>query len=167
MSFCLCAISNKIPLYPVFSPTTNLVYDKTILTSSKYFNEEGKILCPVTNKIISPLELIDIKASKPSLPRTTKTTDVSEIFKQLISEYNNLQLEKNTVTEELEEKKQELSYSLYRNEASVRVITRLNKEKDELKNKLLQLQHAYEDIQNNIEEINKEVESSDTGKERM
>lgn len=142
--FSFCAISHKPPINPVFSPTTNLIYEKNIILNTKYQTTTDEIICPITNSIFKANELIEVKGEFSRLPRTLKNCNIKDLIHELVASFNSSIVSKQDLLREVESKQKELSHSIYRYEAGVRVLSKLNNEISNLRGKLANLQDYYD-----------------------
>lgn len=153
MAYLFCAITKEIPINPVFSPSTNLIYDKSALI---YFKNQNKIKCPITDKEFFIDELIQINSHTTLKP--SESIEINQKFKILYDNFNYIMKKKQNLIEEKVERKKELSYSLYRKEACLKVVAKLQKEIDFLNSKLKNLQNMYSESNNDQQiGINKEI----------
>lgn len=149
--FSFCAISHKPPINPVFSPTTSLIYEKNLILNTKNQTTNDEIICPITNSIFKASELIDVKGEFSRLPRSIKNCNIKDLIHELVASFNSSIISKQELINEVESKQKELSHSIYRYEAGVRVLSKLNKEISSLRSKLANLQDYY-DTYNTIDD---------------
>ena len=128
-----CAISGQVPQDPVFLAETGLVYEKHLLLKKL---EEAPGVCPVTGNAIAETDLMAIKANPAVTPRPPKATSITNMLQLFQGEWDAVLLETHALKKQLYQTQQQLSQSLYQNDAANRVIARLLKERDELKNEL-------------------------------
>ncbi|WFD33857.1 RING-type E3 ubiquitin transferase [Malassezia cuniculi] len=128
-----CAISGEAPTEPVVSKKSGLVYEKRLIES--YIAEHGKD--PVTGEELSVDDLIVVKVSpRTAFPRPPSHTSVPSLLTALQNEYDAVMLEMLTLKQQYDDVRQELAHALYTNDASMRVIARLMKERDEARESL-------------------------------
>lgn len=125
---------------PVVGKTTGLVYEKELIVKEIHRQiERGEIpRCPITLKEINEDDLITVRIDKESIPRSQHS--VKQMLNDLNRSYNKLLLEHHNIKKEYESSKEELSYALYRYDASCRVISKLISERDKLRDELMNLQ---------------------------
>ncbi|KAF8632625.1 hypothetical protein AX15_001826 [Amanita polypyramis BW_CC] len=122
-----CAISGELPQEPVVSAKSGKVYERRLIV--KYIAENGTD--PVTGEKLEESELIAIKASPDTAaPRPPSHTSIPALLQTLSNEWDATMLEAFTLKQQNNSLRQELSYSLYANDAATRVIARLIRERD-------------------------------------
>lgn len=141
-----CAISGEPPQDPVVSSKSGQVYERRLIT--KYIKENGTD--PITGEKLEEEELIAVKASayhmrlgrilkiidairadpKASAPRPPTLSSIPTLLHTLQNEWDSLVLETFALKQQYNSTRQELSYALYAQDASVRVVARLIKERD-------------------------------------
>uniref|UniRef100_A0A7S3GIX9 Pre-mRNA-processing factor 19 n=1 Tax=Palpitomonas bilix TaxID=652834 RepID=A0A7S3GIX9_9EUKA len=94
-----------------------------------YIDENGKH--PITGEPMSKDDLLAVVTTKTSKPRPPSATSIPGILSLLQGEWDALMLETHAYKQQIESLRQELSHSLYQHDASLRVISRLIKERDE------------------------------------
>ena len=128
-----CSISGEVPQEPVFATSTGHVYEKRLI--EKALNaSSGK--CPVTGKIIEKEQLLPIETNRAIAPRMPETTSITNLLQTFQSEWDAVLLETHTLKKSLHETRQQLSQALYQNDAANRVIGRLLKEREQLREQL-------------------------------
>ncbi|KAL9642579.1 hypothetical protein ABK040_011144 [Willaertia magna] len=145
-----CNISGDIPQQPVVSKKSGHLFEKNLIL--KYL-EQYNNKCPVTGQDLSPEDLIDVISKKSSTPKPSTTNHISipQLLSSLQNEYEAICLETFTLQQNLQQTKKDLSNSLYQHDAACRVIARIMKERDNLK----------ENLKKNIESTNKEEEDAE------
>eukprot|EP01117_Protostelium_nocturnum_P004585 TRINITY_DN1654_c0_g1_i2.p1 TRINITY_DN1654_c0_g1~~TRINITY_DN1654_c0_g1_i2.p1 ORF type:complete len:435 (+),score=158.45 TRINITY_DN1654_c0_g1_i2:492-1796(+) len=128
-----CSISGEVANEPVFAASTGLVYEKRVLL--KALNSNGG-LCPVTQKALSPDELLNVQSNPIVKPRPSTAHSVPSMIQLFQNEWDTLMLESYQLKHQLENTRQELAHSLYQHDAACRVIARLVKERDEARSQL-------------------------------
>lgn len=108
------------------------VFEKRLIEA--YISENGKD--PVTGEELSVDELVELKTSRTVRPRPPTLTSIPSLLSVFQNEWDALALETYTLRQHLTQTKQELTRALYENDAAVRVITRLSKERDEARDAL-------------------------------
>ncbi|KAE8325602.1 WD40-repeat-containing domain protein [Aspergillus sergii] len=128
----LCAISGEAPQVPVVSPKSGSVFEKRLIEA--YIAENGKD--PVNGEELSTDDLIEVKSQRVVRPRPPTLTSIPSLLNVFQEEWDALALETYTLRQTLAQTRQELSTALYQNDAAVRVIARLTKERDEARDAL-------------------------------
>lgn len=85
---------------------------------------------------LSTEDLIDIQSQRVVRPRPPTLTSIPSLLSVFQEEWDALALETYTLRQTLAQTRQELSSALYQHDAAVRVIARLTKEKDEVRDAL-------------------------------
>jgi len=125
MSRVTCAISGQPTDNPVVSPKSGAVFDKNLIL--KYINEFGRD--PTNDADLRADELIPIVLNDHvSETLRPNTTSIPALLKSLQNEWEVNMLYTYRVRRELQRARQELSHSLYRNDAALRTIARLNQQ---------------------------------------
>ena len=149
-----CAISGQAPLHPVLSVTSGQVYEKDLVL--KYLKDnDGRD--PITGEALTEDQLIPIKTGPytfPSLrsrcpsadtayeprsapstpsaaPRPPSFTSVPALLHVLQGEWDACMLEMLEMRKQGSELRQELSHALYKEDAAMRVLARVSRERDE------------------------------------
>ncbi|KAL0212886.1 hypothetical protein RCL1_006512 [Eukaryota sp. TZLM3-RCL] len=123
-----CSISNTIPKEPVVSPT-GYVFEKELIL--KYLDETGGA-CPITGQSLSSSELIELKSQTLMEPRQPTTMSIPGLLESLHSEWQSLILETHSLRLLLEQARTDLQHYSVKHEEALRVIQRLQMEKDAL-----------------------------------
>lgn len=111
---------------------TGTVYEKRLIES--YISENGRD--PVNGEELTRDDLIDLKTARSVKPRPPALTSIPSLLSTFQNEWDALALESFTLKQHLARLRQELSTALYNNDAAVRVIARLTKERDEARDAL-------------------------------
>ncbi|ORY74061.1 putative nuclear matrix protein [Leucosporidium creatinivorum] len=131
-----CAISGQPPLNPVLSIKSGTVYEKSLI--QKYLQDNaGKD--PITGDQLQDDDLVDIKTapSTPAAPPRAPTfTSVPSLLHTLQSEWDATMLECLELRRAGDELRLELSHALYKEDAAMRVLARLTRERDEAREAL-------------------------------
>ncbi|CAH7674885.1 WD40-repeat-containing domain protein [Phakopsora pachyrhizi] len=131
-----CAISGISPLQPVISIKSGHVYERKLI--EKYLKEnDGKD--PITGDILSISDLVDVKTvpSAPAPPpRTPSLSSVPALLHILQNEWDASMLECYELRKQNSSLRQELSHALYKEDASMRVLARVIRERDEAREAL-------------------------------
>ena len=112
--------------------TLGNVFEKRLIEA--YILENG--VDPVTKEDSSTDDLIDLKTARIVRPRPPTLTSIPSLLSVFQNEWDALALETYTLREELAQTRQELSTALYQNDAAVRVVARLSRERDEARDAL-------------------------------
>lgn len=128
----LCAISGEAPQVPVASRKSGTVFERRLIET--YIHENGKD--PVTGDDLSIDDLIELKTPRAVKPRPPALTSIPSLLSVFQNEWDALALETYTLKQHLAQLRQELSTALYNNDAAVRVIARLTRERDEARDAL-------------------------------
>ena len=108
------------------------VFEKRLIES--YISENGKD--PVTGEDLTVDDLVELKSSQIVRPRPPALTSIPSLLSTFQNEWDALALESYTLRQHLTQTRQELSRALYEQDAAVRVIARLSKERDEAREAL-------------------------------
>ncbi|KDE05610.1 hypothetical protein MVLG_03982 [Microbotryum lychnidis-dioicae p1A1 Lamole] len=131
-----CSISGQPPLKPVLSIKSGHVYERELVL--KYLRDnDGKD--PITGQQLTDEDLVEIKTAPgaPSAPPRPPTfTSVPALLHTLQSEWDATMLECLELRRAGEELRQELSHALYKEDAAMRVLARLTRERDEAREAL-------------------------------
>lgn len=123
---------------PVLSPKSGRIFERALIES--YIAQNGVDPIAVPETPLSADELISIKTDEPVVPpRAPALTSVPSLLSALQNEWDALALETFSLRQQLKQTRQELSTALYYHDASVRVVARLIKERDEARESLAQL----------------------------
>ncbi|KIX08732.1 uncharacterized protein Z518_03389 [Rhinocladiella mackenziei CBS 650.93] len=123
----LCAISGEPPQVPVASRKSGNIYEKRLIEA--YVRENGTE--PTTGEALSVEDLIDLKTPHRVYPRPPQMTSIPAMLSFFQNEWDALALQTYTLQQNLHQTRQELSIALYENDAAVRVIAQVTKERDE------------------------------------
>lgn len=146
----LCALSGQVPSEPVVSPRSGCIFERPIIEA--YIREKHED--PISGE---PLDLNDLILIKPQLgpgaSRTPELASIPALLKALQSEYTGLVLESYTLRKQLQETEIRLAEERERNDASLRVIARLQTMNSGRKHDILPIQ-----TDSNSSEVEKPVE---------
>lgn len=153
-----CAISGVVPEEPVVSSKTGHIYEKRIIT--KWIETTGS--CPITHEKLTINDLIDIKTINPcTKPHPPTLHSFPALLTTQQDEWDTILLETYNLKKQVDELKQELATSLYRQDACNRVIARLIRERDDAKQKLEEIEKNIKlNITNNSLQNSKNISSS-------
>ncbi|KAK4052015.1 hypothetical protein OIO90_004545 [Microbotryomycetes sp. JL221] len=131
-----CAISGQPPLKPVVSTKSGTVYEHSLIL--KYLQDNsGKD--PISGDQLSEDDLVELKTapSTPAAPPRPPTfTSVPSLLHTLQSEWDACMLECLELRRQNDELRQELSHALYKEDAAMRVLARLTRERNEARDAL-------------------------------
>jgi len=122
----VCSISGYPPEEPVISKD-GYIFEKRLI--ERVISETG--LCPITN---SPLSFEDLRPVHSSTTNTAVPVDSSSLpglMEMFQKEWDRLLIESYDVKAQLGAAKEELAKLVYENEAAVRTIARLTRERDQ------------------------------------
>ncbi|KAJ9613556.1 hypothetical protein H2200_003498 [Cladophialophora chaetospira] len=111
------------------------IYEKRLIEA--YITENGTE--PITGETLTAEDLIDLKSPNVVYPRPPQMTSIPAMLSLFQNEWDALALQTYTLQQNLHQARQELSTALYENDAAVRVIAQLTKERDEARTALAQL----------------------------
>ncbi|THG98460.1 hypothetical protein EW026_g3727 [Hermanssonia centrifuga] len=122
-----CSISGEPPQDPVVSQKSGHVYERKLIL--KYITENGTD--PITGEKLEESDLITVKANpKTAPPRPPTATSIPALLQTLQNEWDATMLEVYALKQQNNSLKQELSVSLYTQDAATRVVARLIRERD-------------------------------------
>ncbi|KAI0344146.1 nuclear matrix protein NMP200 [Trametopsis cervina] len=122
-----CAISGELPQDPVVSQKSGQVYERRLIL--KYITENGTD--PITGDKLEESDLISVKANpKTTAPRPPAASSIPALLQTLQNEWDAAMLEVFALKQQNNSLKQELSVSLYTQDAATRVVARLIRERD-------------------------------------
>ncbi|GAA5895311.1 pre-mRNA-processing factor 19 [Sporobolomyces salmoneus] len=131
-----CSISGQQPLKPVVSVKSGQVFEKELVL--KYLRDKDS-KDPITGETLNEDELVDIKTapSAPTAPPRAPTfTSVPSLLHTLQQEWDSTMLECLELRRQGAELRQELSHALYKEDAAMRVLARVTRERDEAREAL-------------------------------
>lgn len=85
----------------------------------------------MTDEELSTDDLVELQTAKIARPRPPTLTSIPSLLSVFQNEWDSLALETYTLRQQLTQTRQELSTALYQNDAAIRVIARLSRERDE------------------------------------
>lgn len=135
-----CSISGTQPLHPVVSSKSGHVYEKELILKA-LANNDGKD--PITAEQLAEDDLIEVKTApgQPTAPPRAPTfTSVPSLLHTLQQEWDSTMLECLELRRESQELRQELSHALYKEDAAMRVLARVTRERDEAREALASVQ---------------------------
>eukprot|EP01025_Chloroclados_australasicus_P040171 TRINITY_DN4182_c0_g2_i1.p1 TRINITY_DN4182_c0_g2~~TRINITY_DN4182_c0_g2_i1.p1 ORF type:complete len:506 (-),score=50.28 TRINITY_DN4182_c0_g2_i1:133-1650(-) len=123
----LSAINGDVIDDPVFCPKTQLLYERSQIT--KYIKEYGQ--CPISKTQLSIFDLMDLKPSKYA--RSSDSTPIPSLIQMFATEHDSISLQNQDLGKQVKRCREELASLYYERDAAVRVIARLQREKEDLK----------------------------------
>lgn len=120
---------------PVASRKSGSVFEKRLIEA--YIIEHGKD--PVTDEELAVDDLVELKTAQIVKPRTPQLTSIPSLLAAFQNEWDAVALERFSIQQQLEQTRRELSRALYENDSAHRIITRLQKERDEARDTLSKL----------------------------
>lgn len=127
-------MSGQHPKHPVVSPRSGLVFERAMI--ERYLERHGNV-CPVTKEPLSRDELIEVRVNPEAGARPAEGASVPGMLSALVREWDATLLEMQELREALALARSELTAALYEKDASLRVIARLRRERDEARAALL------------------------------
>ncbi|KAI0979741.1 hypothetical protein GJ496_011383 [Pomphorhynchus laevis] len=124
MSLLICSLSNTATEEPVVSPVSGRIFDRTLILKYLEHNAED----PIVKLPLSPDMLIEVKADLTASPKLPTYSSIPVLLQALQKEWDAMTLHSFTLRQQLQAARQELSHSLYQQDAACRVIARLTKE---------------------------------------
>lgn len=112
-----------------------MVYEKRLIET--YISEHGRD--PTTGEDMTTEDLISLKNSRLVRPRPPTLTSIPSLLSVFQNEWDALALETFNLQQQLQQTRQELSTALYQNDAAVKVIDRLTRERDEARDTLAKI----------------------------
>ncbi|KAI5961302.1 hypothetical protein CANMA_003822 [Candida margitis] len=154
----ICAISGEEVKDPIVSPKSGAVFERKYI--EKYVSTSGTD--PINNQPLTINELIALQVPANSttniVPPVNSLTSIPGMLSTLQNEYDAMVLEIFTLRKNLQSLKQELSASLYRQDAAINVAAKAIRERDEAKEALENLVRSLE-----VKKDGEEVEDEDSG----
>lgn len=162
MSFNICSISGNPIKEGVIDTNTGYIYEKAIIL--KHLETTNK--CPITKSNIDKSNLLEIKTDHFVKPRIAADTSIPSMLEVLQKEWDNAAKEAYVLRKDLDTARAELAHVYYQFDASTRVIAKLVKERDAIRNDLLNYKAIIQDDeeQNDEEALSKELADRITDK---
>ena len=121
-----CSLSGSIPIAPVVSRKSGLVFEKTLIEKHLISDD----VCPITGDSLSTDDLIPVTTTQSVRPRPITATSIPGLLSHFQNEWDALMLETFSLKHQLDATRKELSQVLYQHDAACRVIARLTRERD-------------------------------------
>ncbi|KAF1943724.1 ubiquitin-protein ligase E4 [Clathrospora elynae] len=128
----LCAISGEAAREPVASLKSGNVFEKRLIEAHIAEHHTD----PVTGEELALEELFPLKSPHVVTPRAPNLTSIPALLSTFQNEWDAIVLEAHTLKQQLAQTRQELSTALYQNDAAIRVIARLQAERDQARDAL-------------------------------
>jgi pre-mRNA-processing factor 19 len=120
----------------VVSPKTGVVYERRLI--EQYLLDNGGRE-PDSDAELDARDLLAVKTARIVAPRPPRHTSIPSLLGIFQSEWDALALETYRLREELKKTREELATALYQNDAAVRVVARVTRERDEARQALSSL----------------------------
>ncbi|KAL9091999.1 MAG: hypothetical protein Q9159_001144 [Coniocarpon cinnabarinum] len=127
-----CAISGETPQEPVASKKSGNVFERRLVEA--YISEHHKD--PITNEELDVEDLVALHSPQTVKPRPPTFTSIPSLLSAFQNEWDSVMLDNYALKQQLGQLKQELAQALYNNDAAVRVISRLSRERNEAREAL-------------------------------
>lgn len=133
MASLTCSLSNSPLVQPVVSLKTGHLFEKYLIL--KYISVYGK--CPHTDVELTEKDLLDVRDADTTIQKGQQS--IPSLVEKVSKEFDSLLLEAHYLKERLRQTREELANSLYQQDASIRVIARLKRERDEARTEMADL----------------------------
>jgi pre-mRNA-processing factor 19 len=120
------------PVLTLISVFVGAVFEKRLI--EQYIQERG--VEPGTDEELTLDDLIPVKSSRIVRPRPPTLTSIPALLATFQNEWDGLALQVFSLEQEIVKLRKELANALYQNDAAIRVIARLTKERDEARDAL-------------------------------
>ncbi|CAD7943284.1 unnamed protein product [Amoebophrya sp. A120] len=137
----VCNLLGIVPQEPVLSPHGYIFEKRAIET---YLESTGKF-CPVTREALKKEDLVAIKSERAQVPEAPHPHSIPNLVQLLRNDLDSILLENFCIRKENKSLKQELSTTLYTEDAAIRLMVNQQREIDELKQRN---QSLVEEMQN-------------------
>jgi pre-mRNA-processing factor 19 len=122
----VCSISGYPPEEPVISKD-GYIFERRLI--ERIISETGH--CPITNAPLSVEDLRPVHSSSPNTAVPVDSSSLPGLIEMLQKEWDRLLIESYELKSQLGAAKEELAKLVYENEAAVRTIARLTRERDQ------------------------------------
>ncbi|CAI5758303.1 unnamed protein product [Candida verbasci] len=123
----ICSISGEQTIEPVISPKSGCIFEKKhIINYIKQFDKD-----PINNEQLTIDDLIPINQLNNQNLNSPVTDSIPSLLSNLQNEYDSIVLENFTLKKQLQLAKQELSISLYKQDAAINVAAKAIQERDD------------------------------------
>ena len=143
MSFNICSLTGNVVEEPVVSKLTGHIYEKNII--EKYISNFAK--CPITQNSMTINDLIKVNTQNFTRPKFIKENSIGGLFSDLQNGMQNLLAETCDIKKQVDNGREELTHSLYQYDASLRVISKLVKERDSIIQEINEMKDEFEDLE--------------------
>ncbi|KAL7008914.1 hypothetical protein EMMF5_001661 [Cystobasidiomycetes sp. EMM_F5] len=137
-----CAISGTAPLQPVVSIKSGNIYERELILQYLKNNDSKD---PITGETLTEDDLLPVKTSPTAPappPRPPNMSSVPALLHVLQNEWDSVMLEAFALRKQNSQLRQELSHALYKEDATMRVLARTVKERDEAREALANIQQT-------------------------
>ncbi|KAG5360837.1 Pre-mRNA-processing factor 19 [Yarrowia sp. B02] len=131
----ICSISGEPAQQPVLSPKSGHIFERRLIET--YVQENGKD--PINGEELAVEDLLEVNINAPTRPKPPQYTSIPSLLQAFQNEWDATAQEVFSLRQQLQETKTELSTALYKQDAAVRVVARLTKERDEARKALAEL----------------------------
>lgn len=131
----VCAISGYPPEEPVIS-RDGYIFEKRLIQS--VISETG--MCPVTNAPLSPDDLRPVLGTSNNKSIPVDSSSLPGLIQMFEKEWDRLMVDSYTIKAQLAAVQEEFAKALYEQEASIRLVARLSRERDEALAEISRLQ---------------------------
>ena len=140
----VCSISGYPPEEPVISKD-GYIFEKRIIES--FIAENGK--CPVTGSQLTLEDIRPVVVNNGNKALAVDSASLPELFKSFQTEWERLQVDSFNTKAQLDLLNQELSTCMYQQEASLRLISELTRERDTALSEVARLQEELAALNSN------------------
>lgn len=131
----ICSISGEPAQEPVLSPKSGHIFERRLIET--YIQENSKD--PINGEELAVEDLLEVNTNTPTRPKPPQYTSIPSLLQAFQNEWDATAQEVFSLRQQLQETKTELSTALYKQDAAVRVVARLTKERDEARKALAEL----------------------------
>lgn len=122
-----CSISGTVPKDPVISVKSGHLYDRKLIEKALVANGNK---CPETGEPLTRDDLISVKNGGFVAPVPPEKSSVPDVLSYVQTEWDGLTVELHRTKKQLQEVRQELATTLYRYDAALKVIGKLERERN-------------------------------------
>ncbi|CAD7969796.1 unnamed protein product [Amoebophrya sp. A25] len=142
----VCNLLGVVPHEPVISPQGYIFEKRAIET---YLDSTGKF-CPVTREALTAEQLLKVATLPSQIPLAPQPHSIPNLIQLLRNDMDTLLLENFMVKSENKSLKQELSTTLYTDDAATRLLVKAQREHDALRERAQQLLEANSKLQSEL-----------------